>query len=416
MILLFYILVFTLAIPNLSLLAHHVGPLTVLKCFGILCLVAAVFVIMRMGKCPPLAKEVKSRWFVAYILVAVISCFAHDGLSAFGQAPLMFTVSTFSLFLMTLTFVQKVEHVRWAVLTAMVSVAWGSLYVIRQWLEYHSMIVDFRSWGGLAGDPNYYAVTVVLWTPLILLWLIGNRPRWEKLLCLLCLAPILVGFILAASRGGFLGLAAALLLMIWYARRRARAFVIVALLMVPVLLAPGNGAVHRLLHPDYSDTDSTQYRLELWQAAENVFLEHPIVGEGMGHFQPWIMAGGQRINLPFHVAHNTYVGLLADLGLAGTIPFIVLLLAAQIRLRRLIRTMKDPLTPDEQLLRRVALGLRAGLLGYMVCAFFLSTLWQQVFWFALFLSMCLPRIYSSLAQAPDARPYSQEEELVRARA
>ena len=44
------------------------------------------------------------------------------------------------------------------------------------------------------------------------------------------------------------------------------------------------------------------------------------------------------------------------------------------------------------MVRQVALGLQAGILGYMVCAFFLSTLWLQVFWFCSFLTMSLPRV------------------------
>lgn len=227
-------------------------------------------------------------------------------------------------------------------------------------------------------------------------WLMTERPKWEKWFCVGCISVMLVGFIFAASRGGFLGLSVAMAFLIWHTKRRVRTLALAALFMLPILLAPGQSAVSRLIHPDNSDQESTEYRLELWQASERSILENPVFGTGMGHFRPWIIKNGQVINLPFHVAHNTYVGVLTDLGLAGFVPFIVVLIGSIKRLGGVARRMMTHSDPDRQLLRQVALGLQAGLLGYMVCASFLSTLWQQVFWFSVFLSMSIPGIEASL--------------------
>jgi O-antigen ligase len=285
--------------------------------------------------------------------------------------------------------VGNLTRLRWAVLVALGSLAWCSLYVIRQWQQYHNLYPGFRTWGGLSGDPNYYAVNVVLWVPLMLFWLVSKRPRGEKWFCVVCLLVIIFAFIFAASRGGFIGLSVALLFLILNTRNRLRNLALVSLLMMPIIFAPGESAFSRLLHPTESDQESSQFRLELWEAAENTFFAHPLFGVGMGHYHPTIVRGGAVIELPFHVAHNTYVGLLADLGLAGIIPFLGIFLSALANLRRVSRRTK---ASGQMLLHQVALGLQAGLLGYIVCAFFLSTLWQQVMWFAVFLSMCLPRI------------------------
>jgi O-antigen ligase len=187
------------------------------------------------------------------------------------------------------------------------------------------------------------------------------------------------------------GLSVALLFLIWHTRKRLRNFALVSLLLIPIFLAPGQSAITRLLHPDASDQESSEFRLELWEAAENSFLNHPFVGVGLGHYRPLIIRNGGIIYLPFHVAHNTYMGLLADLGLTGIIPFVGILLGSFFNLRRVVRRTK---TKNQIFLHQIALGLQAGLLGYMVCAFFLSTLWQQIMWFAVFLSMCLPHIES----------------------
>jgi O-antigen ligase len=387
----FYILVFTLTMPNHPILARRIGAFTLLKCYGILCLIVAILEMRRIKSCPPFSRAVPSRWYLLFFFVAFVSLLIHDGMAAFQSDPFMYTLSTFSLFIVTTTMVRSIERLRWAVLVVLGSVAWGSLYVIRQWQEFHNIFPGFRTWGGLAGDPNYYAVTVVLWFPLMIFWLMSKRPRWEKWFCVACLAVILIGFMLAASRGGFVGLSVALLFLIWHTRKRLRNFALVSLLLIPIFLAPGQSAITRLLHPDASDQESSEFRLELWEAAENSFLNHPFVGVGLGHYRPLIIRNGGIIYLPFHVAHNTYMGLLADLGLTGIIPFVGILLGSFFNLRRVVRRTK---TKNQIFLHQIALGLQAGLLGYMVCAFFLSTLWQQIMWFAVFLSMCLPHIES----------------------
>ncbi len=390
----FYSLVFTLPIPNHPILAYHIGPLTVLKCLGLACLLMALIRTFQTGKCLPFAKGSPYQWFLAYFLIAFGSCIVRDGTAAFSSDPFMYTVSTFSLFFVTTTMISTVKHVRWAVLVALGAVGWGSLYVIAQWVHYHNVFPGFRTWGGLAGDPNYYAVTVVLWLPLMIFWLMTDRPRWEKRFCLACIGVMLIGFICAASRGGFLGLSLALIFLILHTRRRARTFALVAVFMLPVVLAPG--ALTRLLHPTQSDEESSEFRLELWQASERSFIQNPVFGIGMGHFHPWMIQNGQKVYLPFHVAHNTYVGIITDLGLAGFIPFIVVLVGSFRRAGGVARRTIGATDPDRRLLHQAALGLQAGLLGYMVCACFLSTQWQQVFWFSVFLSMCLPRIEASL--------------------
>jgi O-antigen ligase len=361
----------------------------VFKWFGILCLLTSILQMLRTGSCPPFSRRIPSGWYLLYFVIAVGSCLLHDGVSAFGQSPFMSTISAFSLFIITVTMVGDSNRLRWTVLVALGSVAWGSLYVIRQWQQFHSVYAGFRTWGGLSEDPNYYSVTVVIWLPLVLAWLMGKRPRWEKWFCIASIVVMLMGFMFAASRGGFLGLLGALLFLIWNSRNRLRNFAIVAILMLPLFIGPGQSAFHRLINPSQGDEESSNYRLELWKAAEDSFLQHPFSGVGMGHYNPTINKNGVVIELPFHVAHNTYVGLTAEMGLVGTIPFLGILIGSLLNLRRVERRA----TATGQLrVRQVALGLQAGLIGYMICAFFLSMIWLQVMWFAVFLSMCLTRI------------------------
>jgi O-antigen ligase len=387
-----YVLIFCLSIPNAPLLAHQIGPLTVFKWFGIICLLVAIIQMVRTGNCPPVSRIIPSGWYLLYFTIAATSSLIHDGMAALGQSHFMYTVSAFSLFAITVTMISDADRLRWTVLVSLSSVAWGSVYVIRQWQKYHSIYADFRSFGGLADDPNYYAVTVVLCLPLVLAWILGRRPTWEKWLCVVCIVIMLLGFMFAASRGGFLGLVAALLFLIWNSHNRIRNFAVVAILLLPLFVGPGQSAFSRLLNPGRGDQESSNYRLQLWKAAEGSFLAHPLFGVGMGHYSPTITKNGSTVAIPFHVAHNTYVGLIADLGLVGTIPFVCMLIGCLVNLRQIRHRAS---ASGRISLHQVALGLQAGLVGYIVCAFFLSTIWLQNMWFAVFLSMCLNRISRS---------------------
>jgi len=167
--------------------------------------------------------------------------------------------------------VGSLKRLRWAVLVALASVTWGSLYVIRQWQQYHNLYAGFRTFGGLAGDPNYYAVTIVLWVPLISFWLISERPRWEKWFCLGCLAVISVGFIFAASRGGLIGLTVALLFLVFKTRNRLRNLALVGLLMLPSSSPPDSPVSIVCSTPARATRSPLNIGFELWQSAENPF-------------------------------------------------------------------------------------------------------------------------------------------------
>ena len=143
----------------------------------------------------------------------------------------------------------------------------------------------------------------------------------------------------------------------------------------------------------------------MWQAARQNFIDHPVLGIGLGNFAPQIAKDGVIIQIPFHVAHNTYMDVAANMGLSGLIPFVGVLIGSVFTLRKVV---KRATAPEDVMVRQVALGLQAGILGYMVCAFFLSTLWLQVFWLCTFLTMSLPRVLHLSHVPVEAEPVLTE--------
>lgn len=388
----YYVLVFMLPMPDNPWWAWSVGTLTPMKILGIVCFLMAIVYMVTSNRWPPFVRTKSGTFFVVLFFVTFLSDLLRHGI-VLGPSVLYNDLAVCSLFIVTLVFVNTAERLRKVALIAIGSVAFDSLYVIRQFQGFHNVYAGFRGWGGVAGDPNYYAVSVVLWLPVILFWMGAKRPRWERLYCLGCLLLILAGFSISASRGGLLGLVAGLLIFIAHSRHRLRNIVILAIVAASLSALPGTSAVGRLLHPDRSDKDSSENRVDLWHSAVKSIREHPVYGVGVGGFHPKTMKNGVLVDMPFHVAHNTYVDFLVNLGLVGFLPFLALLVTSVWSLRRLAQKLRRSDSPP--MLYQLTVGIEAGIVGYMISAFFLSTWWQQVFWLSVFLSMCLPFLGTS---------------------
>ena len=103
-------------------------------------------------------------------------------------------------------------------------------------------------------------------------------------------------------------------------------------------------------------------RMAIWQAAWDMFQDHPLLGVGLGNFDTaylvYALPGWPE--LPGH-AHNYYLNLLAEVGLLGLGAYLALLtsfLAYTVRALRRVRTLVagDPGNRELPLLYGVALG------------------------------------------------------------
>ena len=74
-----------------------------------------------------------------------------------------------------------------------------------------------------------------------------EKSVWSRSFCLACLVVTLIAVMLAASRGGFLGLLAAALFIVWRSPHRIRNFVVIAACLAPLTLI-----VPRLTRPPSS--------------------------------------------------------------------------------------------------------------------------------------------------------------------
>ena len=78
------------------------------------------------------------------------------------------------------------------------------------------------------------------------------------------------------------------------------------------------------------ETGSRQARLDLMEEAVHVFLEHPVLGVGLGQFVNYDPSGRKEA---WNVTHNAMLQVATELGVVGLVPFFFLIVRAGLAAR-----------------------------------------------------------------------------------
>lgn len=210
-------------------------------------------------------------------------------------------------------------------------------------------------WFGTFNDPNDLGLALIVVVPL----LVSRLLRKKYLLAIACLPIVLWGIYLTNSRGAFLSLAISIASYIIVRFRSMRVLFVGAIVLLLLLLfLPSRMS-------SLSD-ESSMGRLEAWYAGLQMLKSHPLFGIGAGNFTD------------YHVltAHNSFVLVLAELGVFGSFFFVGLFF---IPLRWAIKNIFKQTENHEIEARRDELGsLFGGLVGVLCSMFFLSRAYAMV--------------------------------------
>lgn len=216
--------------------------------------------------------------------------------------------------------------------------------------------VFLRAYGTFE-QPNPFAGYLVLQLPFALALALTGKGAWRWAALALWVVGI-AAVTLSLSRGAWLGLAAGTGLVLWYAVLRTRisartvAAVGVALLVLAALanltgelgdLLPRRAGLVAAGVVDLAEITEERspvnfavfQRLAFWNAATGMFLSNPLGGVGLGNFDeryPDFRLG--RWDESLGHAHNFYLNVAAETGLAGLAPFLAFLAFLISRARR----------------------------------------------------------------------------------
>jgi O-antigen ligase len=250
--------------------------------------------------------------------------------------------------------------------------------------------------GGI-GDPNELAAALVPAVAISgFLYLTSPTVR-ERVAVAACMALVYPTLFLTQSRGGLVAAAVMLAAALAIGGRFRPHALALALVLAAVGIAYFTMFASPAALSRISTAGSGTGRLDLWNVALRMFENHPLAGVGMGNFPVAAPAyTTTTINLPRYdlilftplPTHNTYLQVLAELGVVGFSALMLLMLTGLAIGVRSIRQF-DGLSVEGELLARAVV---IAALGVFAAFFFFSAQFEKQLWLMLGLLAALPSL------------------------
>ena len=279
----------------------------------------------------------------------------------------------------------------------------------------YSLFVNLSGGSGPAGgltnlvfyDANDLVLVLLCAIPFAILFVI--RAEWRyRLLGASALILLILTVVSSDSRGGFIGFVAVSLYILFRYRaipRRIRLGAVIGGFGLFSLVASDAywEEIRGLTNPtqDYNWSGrSAEGRMEVWRRGLGYLADRPVLGVGLRNFpvaegtlSPESRARAERgRGFKWSVAHNSFLEIGVELGLAGFAAFVGMIIATFRALGRIgsARSLRDSAT-----LRTVALAgtLSASFIGYVVAGVFVSAAYYSFLYVLLGLTMGLIKIH-----------------------
>lgn len=266
--------------------------------------------------------------------------------------------------------------------------------------------------GGIFENPNDLATSLDLLIPLAVA-LALTRKGLARAAYFFCAAILALGVILTFSRGGFLGMVAMAGLLLWKVGRRNKAMTALAVctvVMVFLIAMPVgySSRITSIFDTESDPTGSSQARKELLERAASVAANHLIIGVGMGNYTIYSIHD-QR-------AHNSFLEISAELGVAGLVAYLVMLFAPLRSLRRIERENLAENRRGRQEMYYLVAAVQASLVAYLVCSCFGSIQYLWFLYYPLAYAVSLKRICAAEADESVLNESSTKETRQKVRA
>ncbi len=267
---------------------------------------------------------------------------------------------------------------------------------------------------GGGGDPNLQAAALV-GSMFVVTGLMGLfRKRRARLLLGASFVLITVAFIDTQSRGGLIALlvaAIAALVISPAQRKRLLQLALVVIVVGAILGATSPGTLSRIT--DLGGGSSG--RNDIWSVAVLVFQQHPVIGVGANNFsvvEPNYALDIRNATRVQYIAeqpllfpaHNSYLQMLADVGVIGLVVYLAAIIAclrAGWRAARLFDRKGHP--AHAQLARSILMGS----IGFLTANFFITDGWDWRLWVLLGLGPALLGLARGLSPLPAASTQSR---------
>lgn len=206
--------------------------------------------------------------------------------------------------------------------------------------------------------PNDFAGYIISALPLTLCFLFNPLSKRKKIILS---AVCLLGFyclLRTSSRGAWIGFGVAMFVYFFMYKKRLSYIIPFAILFCIVISPYG---LQRVLDVFTIEQNSGWERIKLWQGTWNMIKEHPILGFGINTFSVYFPAYRPPDYSEARYAHNSYLQMWAEIGLAGLACFLYLI----------FKVIKNSGRKIKQKLKNgppgfINLGLLTGYIGFLI--------------------------------------------------
>ncbi len=174
------------------------------------------------------------------------------------------------------------------------------------------------------GNPNIFAEYLIMIIPISLALFWNTRYFFKKVLFLLFTVLLIIALLLTYSRGGWVGLVFGVFIFILLMEKRLL-FLIIPLGILSINLLPP--PILKRLESIASLTDSSNFsRINIWKVALDIIHENWMAGVGFGYI-PFKQVFDTKTMMGVLHSHNTYLEVLAEMGIGGFIVFLLLIVS-----------------------------------------------------------------------------------------
>jgi hypothetical protein len=270
-------------------------------------------------------------WMVLTWLAVGVSVFSGADLTSDIQVFVDRYVTPFLTYFVARNLIVKRRHLNRFLVTVVALGAYCAVYGIYTQLTGDVLFVargEARSFGytahlrqmrGLLGSPHAFGQVFSFIIPISFYKLIGEKVPWKKLGYSLTVIVLMVALFLTYKRAAWIGTIASFLIIQRFYPQFRRLFFVLLILAAVVM-----GLTWDQVSESTVVTERVTYkwetgngRTEFWQQAIDLWAVRPILGYGWDGYR----------RLTGNPVENTYLYLLLSAGLAGLIPFLVVLVS-----------------------------------------------------------------------------------------
>lgn len=285
----------------------------------------------------------------------------------------------------------------------------------------------FRTWAergfgyaewGVTGAPGWFnnsgefGIQLCIFIPLLLYFMTALWKQWGRYTKLFFLLVALTAFgslFATNSRGALVGLAGAMGWMLLKSPKRiVVTFVIASVVLVGLYVIPEQ-SLERF--ESSGDDYTSQTRLRRWADALDIMEGHPVLGVGYANWMRYYRENYPPMEglEPWGLPHNIFLDAGAELGYTGLFLFVLMIIFTFVNNYRTRRIAQQK---GNMVIYRLAHGLDAGMIGFLISGSFVSVLFYPYFWIAMAFTVALNNVSKQDVLSKLERPQDRQASTV----